>query len=182
MMFKEISKSRKHYGRSLWHCFKDCISETCSRIHEFGDVVQTKRLSLKVKSAFQIELEFGNVGFWGEGKPEYPEKNLAEKRREPIPNSTHIYGVEWEATALNNHCAIPAPHAYTIYSITPAQNHTKNWECLNWLNPIYGKKWPDLTPFNLWAVSILITENSFLLLQISFRPLSLPSCFPSCVF
>ena len=28
--------------------------------------------------ALQIELEFGNVGFQGERKPVYPEKNLAE--------------------------------------------------------------------------------------------------------
>ena len=32
---------------------------------------------------FLVEWEFGNVGFWGEGKPEYPEKNLSEQRREP---------------------------------------------------------------------------------------------------
>ena len=25
--------------------------------------------------AFQVELEFGNVGFYGKGKPEYTEKN-----------------------------------------------------------------------------------------------------------
>ena len=38
-----------------------------------------------------IELEFGNVGFWGFlGKPENPEKNLSEQRREPTTNSTHI--------------------------------------------------------------------------------------------
>ena len=38
---------------------------------------------------FLIELEFGNVGFWGEGKPEYPKENLSEQRREPTTNSTH---------------------------------------------------------------------------------------------
>ena len=26
---------------------------------------------------FLVELEFGNVDFWGAGKPEYPEKNLS---------------------------------------------------------------------------------------------------------
>ena len=30
------------------------------------------------------------VGVCGEGKPEYPEKNLLEQRREPTTNSTHI--------------------------------------------------------------------------------------------
>ena len=29
--------------------------------------------------------------FEGRGKPEYPEKNLSEKRREPTTNSTHIW-------------------------------------------------------------------------------------------
>ena len=40
---------------------------------------------------FLVELEFGNVGFWGEGNPEYPEKNLSEQGREPTTNSTHIW-------------------------------------------------------------------------------------------
>ena len=41
--------------------------------------------------AFRIELEFRNGGFCGEGKTEYPEKNLSEQRREPTTNSTHIW-------------------------------------------------------------------------------------------
>jgi len=28
--------------------------------------------------------------FKGRGKPEYPEKNLSEERKEPTTNSTHI--------------------------------------------------------------------------------------------
>ena len=47
--------------------------------------------SFKRVRAFQIELEFGSVGFWGDGKPEYPEKNLSEQGREPTTNSTHIW-------------------------------------------------------------------------------------------
>ena len=60
---------------------------------------------------FLVELEFGNVDFWGEGKTECPEKNLSERRRKPTTNLTHIpiYGVDagiwtrphwWEASAL----------------------------------------------------------------------------------
>ena len=65
--------------------------------------------SFKRVRAFQIELEFGNVGFWGEGKPEYPEKNLSEQGREPStklnPHMASTPGVEpwphwWEASAL----------------------------------------------------------------------------------
>ena len=47
--------------------------------------------SFKRVRTFQIELEFGSVVFLGEGKPEYPEKNLSEQRREPTTNSIHIW-------------------------------------------------------------------------------------------
>ena len=47
--------------------------------------------SFKRVRTLQIELEFGSVGFEERGKPEYPEKNLSEKRREPTTNSTHIW-------------------------------------------------------------------------------------------
>jgi len=36
-------------------------------------------------------LEFGNVSFEEKGKPENPEKNLLEQRREPTTNSTHVW-------------------------------------------------------------------------------------------
>ena len=39
---------------------------------------------------FRIELEFGNVGFWGEGKTGVPEEKPLGARREPTTNSTHI--------------------------------------------------------------------------------------------
>ena len=35
---------------------------------------------------FLVKLEFGNGGFGGEGKLEYPEKNLSKQRREPTTN------------------------------------------------------------------------------------------------
>jgi len=39
----------------------------------------------------RIELEFEKyLVFEERGKPEYPEKNLSEQRREPTTNSTHI--------------------------------------------------------------------------------------------
>ena len=40
---------------------------------------------------FLIDLEFGNVDFWGEGKTGVPGKNLSEQRREPTTNSTYIW-------------------------------------------------------------------------------------------
>ena len=43
-----------------------------------------------VLDKFQIELEFGNVGFGERGKSEDPEKNLTGQRRKPTTNSTHI--------------------------------------------------------------------------------------------
>ena len=65
--------------------------------------------SFKRVRTFQIELKFGNVGFFPppkpgksalgtrllvfeeRGKPEYPEENLSEQRRELTTNSTHIW-------------------------------------------------------------------------------------------
>ena len=46
---------------------------------------------LKRVRVFQIELEFGSVGFQGEGKTGVPGENLSEKGREPTTNSTHIW-------------------------------------------------------------------------------------------
>ena len=61
----------------------------------------------KELTIIQIELEFGNVGFFEEtGKPEYPEKKLSEQG---ITHSSYIRppgaGIEpgtywWEASAL----------------------------------------------------------------------------------
>ena len=45
--------------------------------------------SFKRVRAFQIELEV--LVFEERRKPEYPEKNLSEQRREPTTNSTHIW-------------------------------------------------------------------------------------------
>ena len=44
-----------------------------------------------------IELEFGNVGFWGEGKTGVPVENLSEQGREPTTNSTHIWRRVWHS-------------------------------------------------------------------------------------
>ena len=47
--------------------------------------------SFKRVRAFQIKLDFEVLVFEEGGKPEYPEKNLSEQRREPTTNSTHIW-------------------------------------------------------------------------------------------
>ena len=56
------------------------------------------------------------LGFEKRGKPEYPEKNLLEQKREPTTNSTHIImasmpGFEprprWWGGDCSHHCAIP---------------------------------------------------------------------------
>ena len=47
--------------------------------------------SLKRVRAFQIELEFGRVGFY-RGKPEYSDKNLSEQGREPTKKTQPTYG------------------------------------------------------------------------------------------
>ena len=39
----------------------------------------------------RIELEFGSVGVWGDGKTRVPGKKLSEQSRELTTNSTHIW-------------------------------------------------------------------------------------------
>ena len=43
---------------------------------------------------FLVELEFGNVSFWGEGKTGVPGEKPSWQGREPTTNSTHIHGVD----------------------------------------------------------------------------------------
>ena len=52
--------------------------------------------SFKGVRAFQIELEFGIVGFEERGKPDNLVKNLLEQAREPTTNSTHIWLQCWD--------------------------------------------------------------------------------------
>ena len=47
--------------------------------------------ALKRVRASQIELEFKVLVFTERGKPQYPQKNLSEQRREPKANLTHIW-------------------------------------------------------------------------------------------
>jgi len=50
-------------------------------------------------------LEFRSVGFWERGRPEYPQKNLSEQRREPTTNSTHMSpGIEPHIISLKLRC------------------------------------------------------------------------------
>ena len=61
-----------------------------------------------VALGFQIELEFGNVGFCGGRKTREPGEKPSEQRREPTTNLTHMTSspaIEpgshwWEASAL----------------------------------------------------------------------------------
>ena len=47
--------------------------------------------SFKGVHAFQIEFEFGSVGFEDRGKPDNLVKNLLEQGGEPTTNSTHVW-------------------------------------------------------------------------------------------
>ena len=67
---------------------------------------------------FLIELEFGNVGFWGEGKPGVPgEKHLGAKERtnnKLNPQMASTMGFEprphwWEASTLTTAPSIASP-------------------------------------------------------------------------
>ena len=45
----------------------------------------------KVLDNYPDQIEFGNVGFWGEGKPECLKNKPLGARREPTTSSTHIW-------------------------------------------------------------------------------------------
>ena len=73
-------------------------------------------MEVEVNSEMAYSNQFNsNVGFWGEGKPEYPEKNLSMQRRKAT-NSNHVKRRGWyrtEATLVGDECShhysIPAP-------------------------------------------------------------------------
>ena len=73
--------------------------------------------SFKRVRAFQIELEFGNVGFWGEGKTGAPGEKPRRARERTINKTQPTYGVDagsWTLATLvggerSHHCAILAP-------------------------------------------------------------------------
>ena len=111
MFYKECGiltlKNYTTYSQKLKNKKKACLPTK----HMEGHMNSFKRVR-----AFQIELEFGSVGFWGEGKPEYPEKNLSEQRGEPTTNSTHIWrqrrdlnpghiGGRWALPLLRHPCS-----------------------------------------------------------------------------
>ena len=56
---------------------------------KYVGVTFLRNLSKRVR-AFQIELECGSVGFWGEG-PKTREPGKTSRRRDPTTNSTHIW-------------------------------------------------------------------------------------------
>ena len=83
-----ILLSQRYCKLVLMHCHPVIVVVICLPMKHLGDL---KNL-LKCVRPFQIEWEFGRVGFWGQGriKPEYPEKNLSEQGREPRTDTTFI--------------------------------------------------------------------------------------------
>ena len=61
----------------------------------------------------KLELEFGNVGLWGEGKTGVPEKKLEENQQQNQPTYGAGSGNQTQDTSVggkqSHHCAIPAP-------------------------------------------------------------------------
>ena len=70
----------------------------------------------------QIELKFRNVGFWGEGKTEVPGEKTSRSKDENQQQTQRTYDTwtgnrTWPTLVegeCSNHCAIPAPRAYTV--------------------------------------------------------------------
>ena len=73
--------------------------------------------SFKRVRAFQIESEFGSVGFWGEGKTGVPGEKTFRSKRENQQQTQPTYGVDagiWTRATLvggerSHHCATLAP-------------------------------------------------------------------------
>ena len=58
--------------------------------NKMGISVESTEWLLLPLGCFQIEMEFGNVGFCGGRKTKVPGEKPSEQRREPTTNSTHI--------------------------------------------------------------------------------------------
>ena len=77
----------------------------------------SQRRMIKCLTINQIEFEFGNVGFWGEGKTRLPgEKPLEAKTLTNSKLNPHFVGEPGSRTRptlvggeCSHHCAIPAP-------------------------------------------------------------------------
>ena len=85
----------------------------------FYRVVQTR------VRKFQIELEFGNVGFWEKGWPKIPEKNLSEQERRKltVKNSTRKWRRFW---VINSDHAAGRFKAVKRENIAKAKQRTSN--------------------------------------------------------
>ena len=77
--------------------------------------------SFKRVRAFQIELEFGSVGFWGEGKNGVPGEKTSRSKGDNQQQTQPTYGVDagsWTPATLvggerSHHCATLSPHSFS---------------------------------------------------------------------
>ena len=91
---------------------------------EHQEFTRTRLKCLRIAGSNQ-NLEM--LVFEERGKPEYPEKNLSEKNREPATNSTHIWcrvqesilgQIELVGGKRSHHCVIPAPLGFKKMNIS----------------------------------------------------------------
>ena len=114
---------------------------------------------------FFIYLIRGRIGIWKcwlvekSGKPEYPEKNLSEQRREPTTNSTHVW--HWhqdlkmgdtdgrQAFSALHHPAppsLPLHFAYMFENLKKYMSIAQTWESF--------RKYPSVGKVTLSLLSI----------------------------
>ena len=116
--------------------------------HSYSKLDIAHPLSGSSSTWFLVEMESGRV-FEERGKPEYPEKNLWEKGREPTTNSTHIcrrrgyvntghIGRGRVLSALRHPYSLDS--ASTIKGITVDDWGTCHWLC-EW-DFLLGHLWP----------------------------------------
>ena len=117
----------------------------------------SQRLMIQCLTIIQIELEFGNVGFWGEGKTEVPrEKPLgARKRTNKLnPHMTPGPGIEprthwWEASALTTAPSLLPLNDNASFTLPKPKIdwtwHTKHICCVNTSMILFDSNvWPCL--------------------------------------
>ena len=125
--------------------------------------------------AFRIELEFRSVGFYEKGKPECPEKNVWDQRREPTTNSTHMIkpspGIKHRVTLVVSALTtaqsllpgnIKSSLTYIVceeYTISASRAWSSSvWLTSLWRQSVIGHCLLSLTVFAQW---LILKEGQF---------------------
>ena len=136
---KGLKKCNNNNNNNNWHsrcmvCARRRTKRTLVKTDKRDNNNNNKNLEVahpqsgSSSTRFLIELEFGNVGFWGRGKTGVPgEKPLGAKERTMPQQTQPMYGVDtgiWTQATLvggerSHHCAIPCSPLYGLCRVVP---------------------------------------------------------------